>query len=254
MSSTLLRPYELPPFELIKLIPSAFQPSVPPHAGPTSPEAPGLATFAAAATSPSAGPSSPSNASINNNSDGTLGNRLSQLVSRAGIPLSPPSSSGFGATSAGHALGSSPSGSASGITSPRRTGLALGLAQGFDQASPRAGSPSLGSAVGRSISAPSQVIRSVQAGTESIWIAGNEGSVSVWKLDPARANASSGSAEKGKRRDDAQEESKVSDTAEEVSNILDWIQRTCCHALRLSFVPGRILTGPIQRSPREKAR
>lgn len=209
MTSTLLRPYELPPFELVKLIQPAFAPQ---HSPATSPEAPSLAAFQSSTSPASAGPSSPpphSNGQQQYRQDASLSGRLSQLVTKGAASFSPPSSSAARFSSSP----SGPSASASGVTSPgevsegRRLAPAQAIVIGSDALSSSSAPKSAD--VKTSASRSAQTIRSVQAGTESVWIAGNEGSVAVWKLDITRASS------KGKNR--AQDDPSIAGTAEEVS-------------------------------------
>lgn len=212
MSATLLRPYELPPFELVKLI----QPAFPPRASPTaSPEVLSSSSFTSPV--PVAGPSSPGpGTAAGHVHSASLNEKLSQLTAKVSTSLSPPS------TSQSRFTTSSPAG-ATGVISPDLEGLQLGPAQPITTGkeavlSHKDHQPALSKAP--------QVIRSVQAGTESIWIAGNEGSVAVWKLDITRASS------KGKHR--AQDDPKVAGTAEEASlTIFRTINR-----LRLTFPCG----------------
>ncbi|KAK9898088.1 hypothetical protein P389DRAFT_170226 [Cystobasidium minutum MCA 4210] len=220
MTSTLLRPYELPPFELVKLIQPAFAPQ---HSPATSPEAPSLAAFQSSTSPPSnaggggPGPSSPTNAQQLHRHEASLSGRLSQLVNKGAASFSPPSSSTARFSSSPSAGPSaSASASASGIASPgepdsKRLAPAQGISIGSDAVSSsyNTGSGDVKSAADRS----AQTIRSVQAGTESVWIAGNEGSVAVWKLDITRASS------KGKNR--AQDDPSVAGTAEEAAYLLD---------------------------------
>lgn len=200
MTSTQLQPYELPPFELVKLISSAFAP----HTSPAvSPQIPSLSAFSSS-TSPHAraGPSSPPSAGKDGTSrqhqHASLTGRLSQLTSKGSVSLSPPSSSNTGFASG------SPSGSSThAIASPELETPRLGPAQAITT-----GQDVLLSSHAPSAAKPPQSIKAVQAGTESVWIGGNEGSIAVWQLDLTRAKS------KGKER--AQTDHNVAGSAEEV--------------------------------------
>lgn len=214
MTSTPLRPYELPPFELVKLIQPAFAPSSLP--GAASPETLSLAAFQSPASPPQshhAGPSSPPS-TAQNRQDPSLSGRLSQLVNKGTASFSPPSTASSTAArlfSSSPSASTSASASASGVASPRGTEALDSQKLGPAQSILASGNDALntsntGDAARKNVP---QSIRSVQAGTESIWIAGNEGSVAVWQLDVSRASS------KGKNR--AQDDPTVAGTAEEVS-------------------------------------
>jgi hypothetical protein len=144
--------YELPPFELVKLLQPAFQ-SLP-------------RLDASFSTSP---PGSSSGAAASSISPPTLSNRLSQLVNKN-----------------------------AGIAQQQR----LGSPADFST------SPTPGpSGIQAALTKP-QVVRTAEAGGDTVWIAGSEGSVAVWKLDPSRS--------KGKERA-VQQDDQVAATAEEVS-------------------------------------
>ena len=154
-ASTSSSAYELPPFELVKLLQPAFQ-SLPRLDASFSTSPPGSSSGAAAASSIS---------------PPTLSNRLSQLVNKN-----------------------------AGIAQQQR------LAAPAEVSS--TGSPTPGpSSISQSLNAKPQVVRTAEAGGDTVWIAGSEGSVAVWKLDPSRG--------KGKERA-VQQDDQVAATAEEV--------------------------------------
>lgn len=147
MASTLLQPYELPPYELVKLVHPAFSAHsiLPGSVSGTSPALSG-------ASSPPSSSHGPASSSPN-----SLGGRFSQFVnakSTAGATAHRPGSSAD-FTGGSH-------GGQSNITG------------------------------GPIPSTSKQVIRTAEAGGDTLWIAGNEGAVSVWKIDPSRS--------KGKQR------------------------------------------------------
>lgn len=144
--------YELPPFELVKLLQPAFQSLPRLDAGFT--------------TSP---PGSSSGAAASSVSPPTLSNRLSQLVNK---------------------------------------NAAIAQQQRLAAPAEVSTSPTPGpSGIQASLNAKAQIARTAEAGGDTVWIAGSEGSVAVWKLDPSRS--------KGKERA-AQQDNEVAATAEEV--------------------------------------
>lgn len=211
MTTKQLPIYELPPFHLIKLIQPAFQAPSSLTAGASqnvlgvgSPEALNLSA-AALSPPPPTGPTSPLNigtsATINVDnatSTTTLSGRLSQLVGK-NVPSSssPSSSSRPMSPGVAGAAGGFSSSSPSGMTSPELRANRLAPAHGFDSPpsfafgsnQPVVGGGGSSTARPTSSGRGAQTIRSVEAGAESIWIAGSEGSVAVWKLDADRANA-----------------------------------------------------------------
>lgn len=82
----------------------------------------------------------------------------------------------------------------------------------------------------------------MQAGTESVWLAGNEGSVAVWQLDITRASS------KGKER--AQNDNNVVGTAEEVCNFRVFDTGSPASLIGLLDDSGRVSIGSIQRNTR----
>lgn len=157
-ASTSSSAYELPPFELVKLLQPAFQ-SLP-------------RLDASFSTSP---PGSSSGAFASSVSPPTLSNRLSQLVNKNAVAVQQQRLAAPADVSTSSTPG--PSG-----TQP----LSFGV--------------------------KAQVVRAAEAGGDTVWIAGSEGSVAVWKLDPSRS--------KGKERA-VQQDNEVAATAEEVSSKRD---------------------------------
>lgn len=202
MTTMLPPPYELPPFELVRLIHPAFpvrpSPSVPP-------EVPSVTAFqcpTSNAESSLPGPAGPSGTPGHRQSS-HFSERLSHIVSKGASSLSSPSA--FDARFSSD-VPSGPSTSNSSIGSHEPGTHGLGTAQTITPGQDDLPRQSISTTM-----AP-QNIRSVQAGTESIWVAGNEGSVAVWQLGIARAEI------KGKERTHIND-SGVGGTVEEVGSL-----------------------------------
>ena len=153
MTSTGSRPYELPPFEVVKLIQPAFASTASTSTNPVS--------FLSGTTSP------PGSLGFSPSPPGpSFSNRLSQLVNaKIAAPQQRP----------GQAVEIS-------ISAESNTAPVIAASK-------------------------KQTIRVAEAGGDTVYLAGNEGSVAVWKLDPARA--------KGKQRAVELDE-QVTNSAEEV--------------------------------------
>lgn len=182
MAAKLSQPqrFEVPPFELVKLVhPPAF-----------SAVASSLSPNYAAAGHAFGGPSSPPASSTQPINLGNVGSppplsslsgRLSQLVNPR---LADQRRSSWASSDSGHVAGPA---------------IATPPPAGHD-----AGTPS----------SSKQVIRTAEAGNDTIYLAGSEGGLAVWKLDPSRT-----ASDKGKQKAvGIQGEDVVSDNAEEVGS------------------------------------
>ena len=177
--------YELPPFELVQILHGpVFGAGTSAAAGPSlggagSPSAPGGGGGGGALSPPAAG-SAAAAAAAASLSPPTLSGRLSQLVIK-------------------HQQRSPATAAAASSPSP----AAAGLSSAAEIATPEV-STSLspdGRAAPSSSSRKPQTARYAESGGDTVWVAGNEGSVAVWKLDPSRRTRARRDNGKGKARE-----------------------------------------------------
>lgn len=204
MASSLLRPYELPPFEVVKLIQPAFASTSSSTSSYAANSGLGSGSFGSPGTNaPLPGVASSSNSSSWNGA-ASPPPLLVASASASASTSSPPTTSA-GVVSLSNRL--------SQLVAPKQ---ALQSSVQIQQGSRPSTSQSLDGA--RSFNSDAgpvskQVVRTAEAGGDTVYIGGNEGGLAVWKLDPFRS--------KGKQRamntEDVGQQDTVSSSAEEVS-------------------------------------
>ena len=242
--------YELPPFELVQILhgpvfgagtsAAAAGPSVVGVAG--SPSAPG-----GGALSPPAAGSAATAAAASPLSPPTLSGRLSQLVIKhqqrspaaAGTTASPSPAGGAGLSSAAEIA----------VPTPEVSTLSL--------------SPD-GRAASSSSRKP-QTARYAESGGDTVWVAGNEGSVAVWKLDPSRRTRLRPDNGKGKAREtgdgdttaDSPEEVRLfhlpSSNSARACDLIDLTRSCGCHRTHTGRLPARQVRRRAQQATDREA-